>query len=198
MRCNLNSVDPAICLGSQDMCFLIREPGFTSHTLTLSRKLQLQCLLCFAYQKPRLFQFPALQPPVPICLWKSEGSALAHPGWGCSWGLCRAPGCCCGGAHLWGHLWGKKLFFFSCSKRTTPIFYPWAWLVTPNHQAAAAEHHQVLSTPPDLKFPVTSGFFPLAVGLNCDFSWAWPGPAASALPGPALLRAAACSCWAEP
>lgn len=131
MCCSLNSVDPAICLGSQDMCFLIREPGFTSHTLTLSRKLQLQCLLCFAYQKPRLFQFPALQPPVPICLWKFEGSALAHLGWGCSWGLCRAPGCCCGGAHIWGCLWGKKLFNFSCSKSTTPIFYPWAWLVTP-------------------------------------------------------------------
>lgn len=75
MHCSLNSVDPALCLGSQDMCFLIREPSFNIPTLTLSRKLKLQCLLCFAYQEPRLFKFPALQPPVPIWLWKIENSS---------------------------------------------------------------------------------------------------------------------------
>lgn len=50
MYCSPNSLDPAICLDSQYMCFLIREPRFNIHTLTLSRKLKPKCLLCFAYQ----------------------------------------------------------------------------------------------------------------------------------------------------
>lgn len=50
MCCSPNSLDPATCLDSQYMCFLIEEPGFNIHTLTLSRKLKLKFLLCFVYQ----------------------------------------------------------------------------------------------------------------------------------------------------
>lgn len=167
MCCSLNSVDPAICLGSQDMCFLIREPGFTSHTLTLSRKLQLQCLLCFAYQKPRLFQFPLCSPPCPSAFGNLR-VLLWHTWAGDAPGGCAEPLAAAVEVPTFGAVFGvKNSLIFHVQKAPLPFFIHELGWWPQSHQAADAEHHQVLSTPPDLKFPVTSGFFPLAVGLNC-------------------------------